>query len=106
VIALKLSENLVSDISALSIMINLRELWLGTNYISDISVLSDVINVQRLDLQNNYISDISSLVDLTNLTRLNLRDNFLNIAAYREHLPQIKSNNPSAEIIHDPNPYD
>ncbi|UCF17292.1 MAG: hypothetical protein JSW59_07480, partial [Phycisphaerales bacterium] len=51
------------------------------------------------------ISDISSLTGLTNLTWLELQGNYLYMdpAAYSEHLPLIKENNP-AELIYDTKP--
>lgn len=60
-------------------------------------------SVEKLYLQNNFISDISALTNLTNLTWLELQNNYLDAAAYSEHLPLIKENNPGVEIIHDPN---
>jgi len=75
---------------------------LDANYVSDISALSNIKDVEELYLQNNFISDISSLTDLTKLRWLELEGNYLDPAAYAEHLPQIIASNPLAEIAYDP----
>jgi Leucine-rich repeat (LRR) protein len=60
----------ISDISPLSKLINIKELYFWLNNISDISSLSDLLNLQELDLQNNKITDISPLFELKKLTYL------------------------------------
>ncbi|MFP4466258.1 MAG: leucine-rich repeat domain-containing protein [Candidatus Goldiibacteriota bacterium] len=62
----------ISDISALSGLINLKQLFLGTNNISDISTLNGLTNLTYLNLRFNSINDISALNGLTNLTYLDL----------------------------------
>ena len=71
--SLSLSDNSISDISALSNLTNLTWLDLWENSISDISVLSNLTNLTVLFLSNNSISDISVLSNLTNLTVRSLR---------------------------------
>ena len=53
----------------------------------------------------NQISDISSLSEMTNMTRLWLHGNPLNVEAYCTYLPLIRNNNPSIDLLYDPNPY-
>ena len=72
---LLLGNNNISDISALSELKNLTQLWLSSNNISDISASSELKNLDRLNLYNNNISDISALSGLTNLHTLWLQDN-------------------------------
>ena len=69
------NSNSVSNISALSGLINLRVLDLYSNSVSDISALSGLTNLEVLILADNSISDISPLSDLTNLTGLGLWEN-------------------------------
>jgi len=79
---------------------------LHNNQISDISALFSLTNLERLYLRDNYITNISSLTGMQNLIKLELQDNYLvDRVAYCEHLPLIEMNNPTAEIIHDLNPY-
>ncbi|MCC7552862.1 leucine-rich repeat domain-containing protein, partial [Candidatus Micrarchaeota archaeon] len=70
-----LGNNQISDISALSTLTNLQQLYLNNNQISDISALSTLTNLNYLDLNNNQISNISTLSTLSNLNWLYLRDN-------------------------------
>ncbi len=72
---LNLSGNSISDISALSGLTSLTRLNLSINSINDISVLSGLTSLTRLNLSINSISDISALSGLTSLTRLGLRGN-------------------------------
>ncbi|MBC2262500.1 KxYKxGKxW signal peptide domain-containing protein [Listeria sp. FSL L7-0091] len=67
--------NQISDISPLSGLVNLRELWLDHSQISDISPLSGLVNLRELYLNNNQISDISPLSGLVNLNWLVLDRN-------------------------------
>ena len=72
---LNLDDNSISDISALSGLTNLIELYLystslGSTSISDISALSGLTNLTHLVLYSTGISDISALSGLTNLTHL------------------------------------
>jgi hypothetical protein len=80
-------------------------LYLGGNEITDISALSGLVNLRYLHLEGNQISEISSLAGFTNLTRLRLTYNPLNTAAYCAYLPLIEANNLGASISYDePNP--
>ncbi|CAL6057723.1 leucine-rich_repeat domain-containing protein [Hexamita inflata] len=74
----------VIDISALSTLTSLTELYLSGNNLCDVSSLRSLLSLKTLDLQKNQISSASSLCKLTNLTRLNLGGNKLtNISALR-----------------------
>ena len=73
--SLDLSDNSISDVSALSGLINLTSLWLYNNSISDVSALSGLIGLEELSLRNNSISDVSGLSGLINLTSLWLYNN-------------------------------
>ena len=57
--ALYLSNNRISDVSALAALNNLTWLYLSNNQISDISALAALENLTRLYLSNNQISNIS-----------------------------------------------
>ena len=74
-IHLDLSQNLLSDISALAGLTNLQSLRLSFNQISDISTLSDLSTLHDLFLIENQISDISALENLTKLDLVNLMGN-------------------------------
>jgi Leucine-rich repeat (LRR) protein len=67
---LLLDGNQISDISPLSALTNLEELWLHCNQIIDISPLSELTNLKQLDLAANQITDITPLESLTNLQSL------------------------------------
>ena len=75
---LNLSENSITDISALEKLTTLKVLWLAENSISDISALKDLTQLTELNLDFNSISDISPLEKLTALTWLSLRNNSIN----------------------------
>ena len=72
---LKLYCNEIIDISPLSDLTNLTELWLHTNQIVDISPLSGLMNLTSIWLGRNQIVDISPLVSLTSLLSLDLNEN-------------------------------
>ena len=72
---LDLTGNSITDISALSGLTNLKELVLGSNSITDIGALSGLTSLTVLRLFNNSISDITGLGGLTGLTTLDLRLN-------------------------------
>lgn len=69
----------IKDISPLSDLTNLTELYLGGNDINDISPLSNLRNLQELSLEDNSdIKDLSPLANLTNLEYLNIQGIELN----------------------------
>ena len=98
---LRIGFNNIGDINDLSGLTNLVTLYLAYIQISNVSVLSGMANLGDVHLNGNQISDISSLSGLTNLTALNLLSNPLNQEACDTYLPQMKTNNPTASILHD-----
>ncbi len=70
-----LYDNSVSDLSPLAELTHLKYLYLGDNSVSDLSPLAGLIHVERLELYNNDISDLSPLAQFTNLSDLLLDDN-------------------------------
>lgn len=70
---LDLNRQRITNISPLSILINLRILYLGYNYqLFDISPLSRLNNLELLALNNTRVSNIDSLSGLTMLRNLDL----------------------------------
>ena len=67
----------LSDLSPLSKLKNLTELYLIDTQVSDISPLANLKNLTRLDLEDNQIVDITPLAELKNLTSLDLRNNHI-----------------------------
>ena len=74
-INLFLDGNQISDVSPLSGMTALVLLSLGQNQISDVSPLSDLTALGSLHLDDNQISSVSALSGLTALSSLGLRNN-------------------------------
>ena len=77
---LALSTGLMSmppDLTPISNLIALKNLYLAENQISDLHPLSNLIQLTRLTLWRNQIRDIAPLANLTNLTYLNLDENRL-----------------------------
>ena len=74
--SLNLENNNISDISSISTLKNMKSLYLGVNNIKDISVLSNLTELENLSLDHNMISDVSPLKNLTKLEYLGLSYNF------------------------------
>ncbi len=72
---LRLSHNLLSDISPLAGLLRLHHIELEDNTITDISSLKELINLDGLHISHNLITDISPLGGLVNLRRINLGHN-------------------------------
>jgi len=72
---LRLGNNELKDINALSGLNNLTTLVLERNQINEISSLSNLTYLELLDLRDNQIADITPIAGLTGLTRLHLSDN-------------------------------
>ena len=64
------SNRMISDISSLTSLKNLKELNLARNKISDVSPLATLRNLEKLQLQQNNISDISPLDGLRENTEI------------------------------------
>ncbi|EDO40059.1 predicted protein [Nematostella vectensis] len=74
---LDISNNKLSNISAVNSLSALEELDLSTNRISKVPDISRCKHLQELDLSRNQISDISGLRDLSGLNILRLESNQL-----------------------------
>ncbi|ELK3068464.1 InlB B-repeat-containing protein, partial [Listeria monocytogenes] len=72
---LNLNGNQITDISPLSNLVKLTNLYIGTNKITDISALQNLTNLRELYLNEDNISDISPLANLTKMYSLNLGAN-------------------------------
>ena len=59
-----MDENRIDDISELSDLSNLKQLFLGGNKIKDISPVSKLTDLEALTLWGNQISDISHVKQL------------------------------------------
>ena len=71
----RLNENQIIDISAVSGLTNLEYLHLPVNHINNISAVSGLTSLYYLNLWDNRISDISAVSGLKNLKYLCLWDN-------------------------------
>jgi Leucine-rich repeat (LRR) protein len=75
VVTFDLSDNKITDISELSTLNRLEELYLGNNQIGYIDALSNLFELKIIDLSNNQIDDISPLFELENLEYINIIGN-------------------------------
>ncbi|GKT19565.1 hypothetical protein ADUPG1_011529, partial [Aduncisulcus paluster] len=81
-VELTLRDNIISDISALSGMVNLTYLHLYNNQISDVSPLENLVELTCLHLGSNQITSIDSLSNMDDLVYLYLYyNNISNISA-------------------------
>ncbi len=96
---LDLSDNSISNISALSGLTELTELNLFSNSISNISALSGLTKLIDLDLSENSISNISALRGLPALTELNLSENSISNISALERLTGLTTLNLSGNPI-------
>ena len=100
---LDLSDNSISDISALSGLTQLETLWISDSTISDISALSGLTQLTHLNLQYNEISDISALSGLTQLVDLALFGNSISDVSALSGLTQLTmlslSNNKISDVL-------
>ncbi len=64
------SNHMISEISSLASLKNLKELNLARNKISDVSPLANLHNLEQLQLQQNNISDLSPLDGLRENTEI------------------------------------
>lgn len=78
----------ISDISFISTLKKLEELDLSGNQITNIAALSSLTRLKKLDLSNNHISDISALKSLTELEYLSLRNNNITDNSALSSLPR------------------
>jgi hypothetical protein len=64
----------ISDLSPLSGLVNLTELWLDNTQVSELGVLSGLVNLTTLYLNNTQVSDLGALSGLENLAVLGLEN--------------------------------
>jgi internalin A len=64
------SDTQVSDLSPLSGLLNLRQLDCSDTQVSDLSPLSGLLNLRQLDCSDTQVSDLSTLSGLLNLRQL------------------------------------
>ena len=86
---LHLSDNAISDVSAISGLTSLEYLNLHINLISDISTLSNLTNLTDLYLSRNNVSDLSPLVANMGLgegDEIDLKNNPLSATSINTHI--------------------
>ena len=88
---LGLSGNNITDVSALSALKNLIYLELRRNNITDVSALSALKNLTHLKISDNNITDISELTNIRNLLVLNLQSNPLSYESIHTHIPVMQA---------------
>jgi Leucine-rich repeat (LRR) protein len=81
-----------SDLSPLSGMKDLQQLFIYRHHIQNISVLSELTALEILDIHDNDISDLTPLVGLPNLSKLYCDRNPLNDNSCNNVIPQLESN--------------
>ena len=87
---LSMSGNEISDIDALGSLVKLTELNASSNDITSVEPLSGLVNLEVLHLGSNNISDVSPLSNLTNLKRLSAGDNPIRDLTPIHNLPGYK----------------
>jgi len=95
ILYLSLTDNMISDLTPLSGLVNLRRLLLSANQISDISPLSTLTDLNFLALAHNEISDLTPLKELENLRNLTIASNPVSI----EQADSIQAALPRCEIL-------
>lgn len=91
--------NSIADVSALSNLTNLTELYLSVNVISDISALAGLTALDELHLSNNFVSDVSALAGLTNMGFARLNGQRITVPASTVAIPTA---NPVRDVGGDP----
>ncbi|MBQ3546811.1 MAG: hypothetical protein IJA34_17775, partial [Lachnospiraceae bacterium] len=90
-------KNVISDITPISNLTNLRRLKLDNNQITNIAPLSTLTGITELSIRCNPVTDITPLSSLVNLIELTLgRDGY---AGSREGLPINGNIEPLANLI-------
>ncbi len=87
---LYISSNNISNITHLSGLTKLRILNLTANSIESITTLSSLTELEHLYLWGNSITDISPIEDLTNLQNLDLRQNNISNISYLSDLDNVE----------------
>ncbi|MBW7888174.1 MAG: leucine-rich repeat domain-containing protein [Bacteroidetes bacterium] len=78
-ITIDLSDNNISDVSELSTINNLQEVYLNNNTVGYIDGLAYLIHLRILDISFNKIDDISPLLSLTELEYINIVGNNISL---------------------------
>ena len=90
---MSLDNNTVLDITPLSRLTELRQLFLDNNSISNITPLSGLTNLRELHLASNSITDLSPLVANTGLgqgSEVDVKGNPLNAVSINTHIPTLR----------------
>ena len=95
--SLTLSDNALSDISALSSLGGLTHLNLSGNQIADIGPLSALVSLRSLTLDGNPVQDLSPLCSLSMLTTLSIRG----MTVSPEQLQLLTTSLPGCAILSD-----
>ena len=102
---LYLFRNTIADLSPLSNLTELRELDLSANsYISDLSPLSGLIKLRNLQLYTNNISDLSPLSGMTDLRWLGVSNNLIWDIAPLSSLTELRGVSLSNNAVSDLSP--
>ena len=80
----------ITDITPLTGLVQLEELFLEANTISDFTPLAGLTNLRTLALDRNHISDISGLSGLTSLDILSLNANDISDVSPLENLTNLR----------------
>ena len=80
----------ITDITPLTGLVQLEELFLEANTISDFTPLAGLTNLRTLALDRNHISDISGLSGLTSLGILSLNANDISDVSPLENLTNLR----------------
>jgi len=90
-IYLHLGSQDISDISPLSSLTKLKNLWLDQNYkIGDVAPLAELIELEELNIDCNLLTDISPLKKMINLEYLSLEYNAITGIAALENMSKLK----------------
>jgi hypothetical protein len=95
---LNFCHNRVTDISPVASLTNLRILQFWNNEVTDITPAAGLPGLDELAFDYNKVADISALTALKGLDILGMYGNELNAAAWDEHLPVIRVNNPGVYL--------
>jgi len=101
---LSLCCNNIVDLSHLALLSKLTTLELHRNNIVDLTPLKGLVNLTYLDLFYNKIVDLTPLKGLVNLTYLNLNDNNIHDVSPLSNLPNLEELHLNDNNIYDPTP--
>lgn len=74
---LDLKNNYLTDLSCLSGLTGLKEIWFDNNSVTDIGFMKDMNSLTTISAENNMISDISPLSGKTTLVNVYFGDNYI-----------------------------